>query len=90
MASLEGVIGYDKIMEMFRSIGEKIGEDKFIKSGAPGNQGGPMTREQAVAKKADLMSDPVWKAAYLNGDQQKLREMLALNTIISSVERAAA
>lgn len=90
VASLEGVIGYDKIMEMFRSIGEKIGEDKFVKSGAPGSQGGPMTREQAVAKKADLMSDPIWKQAYLNGDQAKLREMLALNTIISAVERAAA
>lgn len=90
VTSLESVIGYDKIMEMFRSIGEKIGEDKFVKSGAPGNQGGPMTREQAVAKKADLMSDPVWKTAYLNGDQAKLREMMALNTIITAGERAVA
>lgn len=88
VASLEGVIGYDKIMEMFRSIGEKIGEDKFVKSGAPGNQGGPMTREQAIAKKADLMSDPVWTAAYLKGDQAKLREMMALSTIISAGEKA--
>src|SRR6267154_3477137 len=84
VAALEGVIGYDKIMEMFRSIGEKIGEDKFIRSEVLGGKGGPMTREQAVAKKADLMSDAVWKDAYLKGDQAKLREMMALNTIISS------
>ena len=90
VAALEGVIGYDKIMEMFRSIGEKIGEDKFVKSTAPGNTGGPMTREQAVAKKADLMSDPIWRDAYLKGDQAKLREMLALNTLITAGERQAA
>lgn len=89
VASLEGVIGYDKIMEMFRSIGEKIGEDKFVKSGGPASTG-PMTREQAIAKKADLMSDPIWREAYLKGDQAKLREMMALNTIITAGERAAA
>lgn len=85
VAALEGVVGYDKIMEMFRSIGEKIGEDKFVKSEAPGGKGGPMTREQAVARRTDLMSDPVWKEAYLKGDQARLREMMALNTIISGV-----
>lgn len=84
VAALESVVGYDKVMEMFRQIGEKIGEDKFIQSGAPGAKG-PMTREQAVARRADLMSDPVWKDAYLKGDQARLREMMALNTIISGM-----
>lgn len=89
VASLEGVIGYDKIMEMFRVIGTKIGEDKFVLSDAPGGKSGVMTREQAIAKKSDLMADKVWVQAYQNGDQAKLREMMALNTIIVSDQRAA-
>src|SRR5205807_108285 len=50
VSALEGVIGYDKIMEMFRSIGAKIGEDKFI-TGQQQAAGGAMTREQAIARK---------------------------------------
>ena len=30
VAALESVVGYDKVMEMFRSIGSKIGEDKLF------------------------------------------------------------
>lgn len=89
VASLENVIGYDKIMEMFRAIGAKTGEDKYVTSGAPGAQGGVMTREQAVAKKGELMADPVWKKAYLSGGMQskEFREMQALEILI--VGRAA-
>jgi hypothetical protein len=89
VAALESVVGYDKIMEMFRSIGEKIGEDKFVRSDAPGGKGGPMTVEQATAKRADLMSDPVWVKAYQAGDKTKLREMMALQSIITGVQIGA-
>ncbi len=82
VSALEAVIGYDKIMEMFRAIGSKIGEDKFI-TGTSAGGGGPMTREAAVAKKADLMGDKAWTKSYLEGDAAKKREMLALNIIIS-------
>lgn len=85
VAALESVVGYDKIMEMFRQIGSKIGEDQFIRSDAPGSKGGPMTREQAIAKRTDLMSDPVWVKAYQDGDKAKLREMMAINSIITGV-----
>jgi len=88
VSSLESVIGYDKIMEMFRTIGEKIGEDKFITSTTPGNTGGPMTRDQAIAKRSDLMSDPVWRESYLKGDQAKLREIMALQSIITGIANA--
>lgn len=82
VSALESVVGYDRVMEMFRAIGSRIGEDKFITSTAPGNASGVMTREQAVAQKANLMGDTLWRDAYLKGDAAKLREMTALNTII--------
>lgn len=79
--ALEKVVGYSKVMDMFRNIGEKIGEAKFITGGNNGN-GGVMTREQATARKAELMRDTAWTAKYLNGDTEAAREMTALNTII--------
>lgn len=81
VTALESVIGYDKVMEMFRNIGTKIGEDRFIQNPANPNTGA-MTREQAVDRKAALMADQVWVAAYLKGDAAKLAEMTALNTMI--------
>lgn len=84
VSSLEGVIGYDKVMEMFRAIGSKIGEDKFI-TGTGSNAAGAMTREGAVAKKAELMSNKDWTKSYLDGDKEKAREMTALNIIITGV-----
>ncbi len=89
VSALEGVLGYDKIMEMFRAIGSKIGEDKFIVGTQTGGAGGVMTREQAVARKAELMVDKAWTKSYLDGDAVKKREMTALNTIIVGSERAA-
>jgi hypothetical protein len=82
--TLEGVVGYAKVMEMFRSIGERIGEHKFVTSQAPGAPG-VMTRDQAVARKQDLMSDSVWSKSYMEGDKAKQREMLALSSIISGI-----
>ncbi len=88
VSSLEGVIGYDKIMEMFRAIGARIGEDKFVTSTQQGG-GGAMTLEQAVARKAELMADKAWVKSYLDKDAAKVREMTALNTIIVGSQRAA-
>lgn len=89
VAALENVIGYDKIMEMFRMVGSKIGEDRFV-TGDIGGAGGVMTRDQAVAKKSELMSDSAWSKAYLAGDKAKAREMTALNVIISAAQQRAA
>lgn len=69
--ALESVVGYSRVMEMFRSVGEKIGEAKFISSNTPS---GAMTREQATERLAGLMADPVWTAKLLNKDAAVLRE----------------
>lgn len=83
VAALEGVVGYAKIMEMFRTIGTKIGEDRFVTSGGAG--GGIMTRDQAVAEKAELMRDRAWTTRYSAGGVEEMRKMTALNKIIVGV-----
>ena len=90
VTALENQVGYAKVMEMFRAIGARIGEDKFVMSGSQdGNRNqGPMSRDQAIARKADLMKDQIWVAAYLKGDTAKAREMTALNTIIVGQQAA--
>lgn len=82
IAALEKTIGYAATMEMFRTIGTKIGEDRFVQNPALGGGTGAMTKEQAMERKSALMADKVWTQAYLNGDAEKGKEMLALNTMI--------
>ena len=84
VAALEKVVGYAQVMDMFRVIGTKIGEDKFIMSQG-GNNTGIMTREQAVSEKADLMKDKAWSKRYLDGGVEESRKMTALNRIITNV-----
>ena len=79
--ALEKVAGYAKVMEMLRSIGEKTGEAKFITSNAATS--GVMTREQALAEREILKNDVGFRTKYLAGDAAALRQMTALNTLIS-------
>lgn len=79
VTALEKVAGYSKVMEMFRQIGTKIGEDKFV-TGGPDK--GPMTREMAMARKTEVMADAAWRDRYLAGGAPERREMDALTKII--------
>lgn len=81
VAALEGVVGYKAIMEMFHKIGTAIGEAKFVSS--EGNNGGIMSRDQAVARKSELMSDKAWGDRYIKGGPPERREMQSLNVIIA-------
>lgn len=83
VAALEGVVGYKAIMEMFHKIGTAIGEAKFVAS--EGNQSGVMTRDQAQAKKTELMADKAWRDRYIGGGAAERREMHALNVLITGV-----
>lgn len=83
VAALEKEVGYAATMEMFRLIGTKIGEDRFINN--PANPGsGAMSRDQAVARLEDLKKDKAFTAKYLAGDTAAKREMAALNLLINS------
>lgn len=81
VTALEGQIGYKAVMEMFANVGSKIGEDKFVNALNPANPG-IMTREAAVARKAELMNDTAWTKRYLDGDTTANRELQGLLTII--------
>lgn len=82
--ALEKVVGYEKVMEMFRSIGQKTGESRFVENDNPAAPG-VFTREQAVAKRAELMQDPKFVARYNEGgtNSDEYKEMYALNQIIA-------
>ena len=75
-------MGYAKVMEMFRNIGSKIGEDTFVRSTSPNSAGAMMSGEQAAARKAELLSDSAWTARYMAGGKAELREMTAVNTVL--------
>lgn len=83
VVALESVIGYDKVMEMFRVISSKIGEDKFITPPAGGGSG-IMSVEAAQARKAELGRDQEWVKRYLAGGTAEVREMTGLNTLIAN------
>ena len=75
--ALDGQIGHARVMEMFRQIGDQLGEAKFVSSGGGGTPG-VMTQEQAVARIADLKKDQAWTTKYLAGDTAARAEMAAL------------
>lgn len=81
VSALEGQIGYAAVMSMFQNIGSKIGEDHFISNANPAIPG-VMTRDQAVARKSELMNDQAWAKRYLDGGAAEGREMRALLTLI--------
>lgn len=84
VATLESVVGYSAVMEMFRNIGARLGEDRYITNENGRGANGVMTREQAVARKAELMKDGDWTKKYMAGSVEHSREMTSLNTIITS------
>lgn len=84
VAALEGQVGYAAVMEMFRTIGSKIGEDRFV-TGGGGSNGGVMTRDQAVAEKNSLKADQAWVTRFLSGGTEERKKMEALDRIIVGV-----
>lgn len=82
LAALEKVAGYAKVMDMFRNIGSRIGEDKFIASGG-GSGGNLITKEQAVAQLASLERDEAWMNKFMAGDAAALQQFDNLTKIKS-------
>lgn len=82
--------GLDKTMEAFRQLGARMGEPEFLRGqGGAGGLADPtagMTRDQAVGRKAALMSDNAWAARFINGGAAEQKEMENLNRIIVGPE----
>jgi hypothetical protein len=88
VAALEKVVGYSRVMEMFRKVGAGSTEDALIS----GKQGGEFmtTAQTAQARLNELTSNPQWAAKFSQGDAEARREFDQLTRIISGyVEEAA-
>lgn len=89
LTKLNGV-GYDKVLEMFRDLGVRLGEDKFVTT-QDGKGGGNtvMTKEQAFDKYFELTSDADFTSKYLNGDGAAKRELEGLFNFFTASELQA-
>lgn len=87
--ALESVVGYSKVMEAFRRVGELNGEAKYITNGSGAGGSGPgniATREQAIARQRELQNDRSkggFVERYLNGDPAAFQEMMSLSRVIA-------
>lgn len=78
LSALEKVVGYSRVMEMFRNIGVRMGEDKFV----TGNQaGGSMSVEQATATLAERENDSAWVTKLMAGDAATKQEFQNLTRV---------
>lgn len=79
--ALESVTGYASIMQKLLTIGQKMGEGKYLQP--EGDAPDVNTVEQAQEKLARLKRDPSWAAKLSNGDAAVLKEFQDLTKIIA-------
>jgi hypothetical protein len=79
--AMENQVGYAAVMEHFRKIGANTSEDTFVERDGGGGTG-VATREGAMARKNELMSDPAWGKRFTSGDAEARREYDRLNAMI--------
>jgi len=83
ISALEKLIGYSRVMEMFRDIGSRIGEAKFFGTGSGDGSGNRIaTRDQAKARIEELKSDKEWVKRYTGGGKAEMREMTDLTKLV--------
>jgi hypothetical protein len=86
----EKAFGFDKVLELFRSLGEKMGEDSFVEGGAAGS-GIPRTVDGAKERMDALMSDQDFMDRMAKGGTKENEEFWALHKQANpEVYRAAA
>ena len=80
--ALDSTIGYDRVMKMFNSIGEKIMEPGFHdnpRDGGPGGMGGKLTPQQAMDRINELKQDAGFRKKYTEGDADARQKMAYLH-----------
>lgn len=82
ITALESQIGYKRVMQMFRTIGERLGEHDYLLPKLNGKTA-PMTREQAVTRMEELKRDADWGTRWMNGGTAEKAEMENLQRIIA-------
>lgn len=86
VAKLENVVGYSRIMEMFRKIGAGTTEDTFVEGKTSGT---PATTQAAQSRLDELMADKAWAKRLTEGGSAERREFDALTKQISGYVEAA-
>lgn len=88
-AKLKDGMGGAAVAELFRKLGQGMGEDRYVRDPGPGGRD-VMTREQAVARKVELLGDmrrgsgdQSFIDRYMKGDAAARREVAALDQMIS-------
>jgi len=81
LATLEGLMGYPKVMDALRKIGGARREDVFVDNptSVPGSV---TTREGAMSRKQELFADKAWVTRLNSGDAQAKAEWKKLNAMI--------
>lgn len=82
VSALEKTTSYSRVMEMFRQIGTRIGEDKFVNRDTPGT--GALTAEEAQSKLDALGKDGEWMKKFDNGDVEANAMFNNLTKIIAA------
>jgi hypothetical protein len=67
--------GRAEVMQMLLSVGQKMGEDRFVGGGAAGGAPGPRNAEQAKARIEELRGDTTFVKRYLDGGVAEKKEM---------------
>lgn len=83
---LEGVLGYEKLMKLTYSIGQRLQEHGFVEGGGASN--GPLSPGAAQLKLDSLANDPAWFARFDSGDPGAHAEKAALVKQINAARRA--
>lgn len=84
LKALEGAPGggYSKVMQLFKHLGDMMGEGRFIPAGDT-QTGRAFTAEQARQRLDSLMADDSWRARVVAGDIGALKERADLHAIIA-------
>ncbi len=88
VAALEKVVGYSRVMEMFRKVGAGTTEDAYI----AGKQGGEFmtTAQTAQARLNELTNNPQWASRLVANEPEARREFDQLTKLISDYKEEAA
>jgi hypothetical protein len=82
LSALEKTVGYARVMEMFRNVGSRIGEDQFIRDNGGGN-GGAVTKEAAQSRLDMLATDQQWQDNFNKGGVKERQEFDNLTRLIA-------
>jgi hypothetical protein len=88
VATIQGSPNVAGAMELWRQIGTRIGEDKFVQTPGGGSNAGnvPMTRTDAASRLGELKADKEWLSRWSAGGAAEQREFARLTQMSAGVD----